>query len=76
MIWSLCRKYTDLSDEEIRIIEHMSETLQPLANLEGADIFIDCPGRDGNAIVVAEAKPECVPSSYKKIGRASCRERV
>ena len=65
VIWSLCRKYTDLSDEEIRIIEHMSETLQPLANLEGADIFIDCPGRDGNAIVVAEAKPECVPSSYK-----------
>ena len=42
VIWSLCRKYTDLSDEEIRIIEHMSETLQPLANLEGADIFIDC----------------------------------
>ena len=40
VIWSLCRKYTDLSDEEIRIIEHMSETLQPLANLEGADIFI------------------------------------
>ena len=65
VIWSLCRKYTDLSDEEVRIIEHMSETLQPLANLEGADIFIDCPGRDGNAIVVAEAKPECVPSSYK-----------
>lgn len=65
-IWQLCRKYTDLSDEEISIIENMAEILQPLANLEDADIFIDCPGRDGDAIVVAEAKPADVPSSYKK----------
>lgn len=64
-IWELCRKHTDLSDEEIRIIEHTSAILQPLANLEDADIFIDCPRRDGDAIVVAEAKPEDVPSSYK-----------
>lgn len=65
-IWKLCRKYTDLSDEEIGIIENMAGVLQPLANLEDADIFIDCPGRDGDAIVVAEAKPADVPSSYKK----------
>lgn len=66
IIWHLCRKYTDLTDEEIEIIENMSRILQPLANLEDADIFIDCPGRDGDAIVVAEAKPADVPSSYKK----------
>ncbi len=66
IIWQLCRKYTDLSDEDIQIIENMSSILQPLANLEDADIFIDCPGRDGDAIVVAEAKPADVPSSYKK----------
>ncbi len=65
-IWRLCRKYTDLSDEEIAIIENMVPLLQPLANLEDADIFIDCPGRDGDAIVVAEAKPDNVPSSYQK----------
>ena len=64
-IWSLCKKYTDLTDEEIHVIEHMAEVLKPLANLEGGDIFIDCPGREGDAIVVAEAKPDCVPSSYK-----------
>ena len=64
-IWSLCKKYTDLTDEEIRVIEHMAGVLKPLANPEGGDIFIDCPGRDGHAIVVAEAKPDCVPSSYK-----------
>jgi len=66
IIEQLCRKYTDLTDEEIPTIEMISSFLQPIANLEDADMFIDCPGRDGDAIVVAEAKPSDVPSSYKK----------
>ena len=66
IIRDLCQKYTDLSEEDISVIEMMSRFLQPIANLEDADIFIDCPGRDGDAIVVAEAKPSDVPSSYKK----------
>lgn len=66
VIEELCKKYTDLTDEEISIIQGMSAVLQPLANLEDADIFIDCPSWDGDAIVVAEAKPSYVPSSYKK----------
>jgi len=65
LIKQLCQEHTDLSGEEIQIIEMMARTLQPLANLEGADIFIDCPCKEGDAIVVAEAKPEDVPSSYK-----------
>ena len=64
-IWSLCRRSTALRDEDITMIENMSATLPLLANLEEADIFIDCPGLDGDAIVVAEAKPTDVPSSYK-----------
>lgn len=66
MIESLCKKYTDLTSEEIKTIQGMCCILQPLANLEDADIFVDCPARDGDAIVVAEAKPQSVPSSYKK----------
>ena len=66
IIQELCKKYTDLTDEEIATIQGMSAVLQPLANLEDADIFIDCPSWDGDAIVVAEAKPSYVPSSYKK----------
>ena len=63
----LCLRYTDLNDEEIGTIRSMCAVLQPLANLEDADIFVDCPCSDGvNAIVVAEAKPSYVPSSYKK----------
>ena len=66
VIRELCKKYTDLTEEEIATIQGMSAVLQPLANLEDADIFIDCPSWDGDAIVVAEAKPSYVPSSYKK----------
>lgn len=66
-IETLCKKYTDLTDYEISIIQGMEMCLQPLANLEDADIFVDCPCRDaGVAIVVAEAKPQSVSSSYKK----------
>ena len=65
-IKQLCKAYTELSEEDIVVIETMAKTLQPLANLEEADIFIDCPCKDGSAIVVAEAKPQGVPSSYKK----------
>ena len=62
IIRELCQKYTDLTEEEIATIQGMSAVLQPLANLEDADIFIDCPSWDGDAIVVAEAKPSYVPS--------------
>ena len=65
-IETLCRRLTDLTDTEINSIRGMAAVLQPLANLEDADIFIDCPTQDGDAIVVAEAKPQSVPSSYKK----------
>ena len=65
LIQQLCREYTDLSEEEIQVIEMMAQTLQPLANLEAADIFVDCPCKDKDAIVVAEAKPEEVPSAYR-----------
>lgn len=65
MIEQLCQEYTELTKEEIQIIQMMAQTLQPLANLEGADIFIDCPCKGGDAIVVAQARAEDVPSSYK-----------
>ena len=67
IIHDLCLQYTDLSESEIAIIQGMSAVLQPIANLEDADIFVDCPcAASPDAIVVSEAKPESVPSSYKK----------
>ena len=64
-IEELCRQYTDLNEEEIGVIQMMAKTLQPLANMEAANMFIDCRCREGDAIVVAEAKPQEAPSAYK-----------
>lgn len=65
-IASLCRYYTTLRRSDVQYLEGVSVVLKTLANLLDADVFIDCPAHDGNAIVVAEAKPDYVPSSYKK----------
>jgi two-component system, sensor histidine kinase PdtaS len=65
IIYELCKQYSDLADDEIASIRIMSSVLQSLANLEDADVFIDCPSENGDSIVVAEAKPSGVPSSYK-----------
>ena len=62
---TLCQKYTDLTDDEITYLEEYSTMLQPLANAEQSDVFIDCRSFTGKtAIVVAEAKPQTVPSNY------------
>lgn len=65
IIRSLCKEHTNLNDEEIGEIEQVAGTLQLLANMEDADIFVDCLTNNGDAIVVAEAKPSYTTSSYK-----------
>ncbi len=66
-IEKLCKEYTNLTDDEIETIKQIGVSLQIMANLEDADFFIDCLTKDNTtAIVVAEAKPQNVPSSYKK----------
>ncbi len=65
-IAALCHYYTELKRDDVLYLEGMSVVLKTLANLQDADVFIDCPTRDGDAIVVAEAKPDYVPSSYRK----------
>lgn len=63
----LCQKYTDLTDDEIAHLEEYNGTLQALANAAQADVFIDCRSHTGrSAIIVGEAKPQTVPSSYSK----------
>jgi two-component sensor histidine kinase len=65
-VYKLCKKFTNLSDEDISKLEIISETLQGIADLVKADVFIDCPTRYPDAaIVIAEAKPTNAPSLYK-----------
>lgn len=64
----LCRKFTDLTEDEIQYLGTFESRLQELADTEEADVFIDCCSSSGkSAIVVAEAKPHTVPSAYEMI---------
>ncbi len=67
IIMGICRKYTDLSQMEVGEIISAAKRLQNMANLFDADAFIDClvSGDSGDAIVVAEAKPNASRSAYK-----------
>jgi len=66
MLRSLCKKYTELSESDIKKLEKMSEILPIIADLVRADVFIDCVTNDPNAaIVVAEAKPTTCTSMYE-----------
>ena len=74
-IKKLCQAYTNLTKEDIEILENLNTFLPLLSETHGGDVFIDCKTWDSNAaIVVAEAlKPG---TSYKEtvVGKLAYRE--
>ncbi|MGE7762625.1 histidine kinase N-terminal domain-containing protein [Peribacillus sp. NPDC097895] len=61
----LCEMHTHLLDKDIQILENLSTNLSLIADLNKANVFIDCPVREGkHAIVVAEACAHSVKSVY------------
>lgn len=61
----LCEMHTNLIDKDICILENLSNNLTLIANLNQANVFIDCPVREGkHAIVVAEQSAHSVKSVY------------
>lgn len=62
----LCKEKVGLQEEDIIYLEGIEKNLQLMAELGGADVFIDCLLPDNTAIVVAESKPKSVKSVYKK----------
>ncbi|EGS29975.1 signal transduction histidine kinase [Peptoniphilus sp. oral taxon 375 str. F0436] len=74
-IKKLCQDYTNLTEEDIEILENLNTFLPLLSETHGGDVFIDCKTWDSNAaIVVAEAlKPG---TSYQEtvIGKLAYRE--
>ncbi|MCG8485626.1 MAG: sensor histidine kinase [Clostridia bacterium] len=67
MLEKLCMQYTNLDEQDIKLLISISEHLPLMANLMKADVFIDCMTREtGVAIVVAEAKPSMYKSMYKE----------
>lgn len=66
MIRDLCHTFTDLSDNDIDILQNISSILPVISELVKADVFIDCLTMDSDvAVVVAEAEPVSVLSLYK-----------
>lgn len=66
MIQDICNAHTDLSPSDIQRVGEVAGILDAVADLMGADLFIDCPTRDRDvAIVVAQARPSNGKSLYK-----------
>ncbi|MFC7392340.1 sensor histidine kinase [Scopulibacillus cellulosilyticus] len=65
-LFSICNKYTNLTEADIRKLEQIAEGLQMTADLAQASVFIDCLTTEHNqAIVVAEAHPKAGPVLYQ-----------
>lgn len=65
MLVTLCRQHADIAEADIEVIQKNAECLDSIAELMGADIFIDCCTRDPDvAVVVAQAQPTSVKSLY------------
>lgn len=59
MLRELCRKYTDLTDSDIKILESIEKNLNYFSLMLNTDIFIDCFFKDETkAVVVAHERPE------------------
>lgn len=62
----LCELYTNLSAEDMEILNNIAFTLQLQADLNNAYMFIDCKMKDSeHAIVVAEAFPRSEEAVYE-----------
>lgn len=66
MFHRICTEYTDLSPAEIAQLDEVRQQLSLMAELTGADVFIDCMTRDGRVIVAAQARPSTAGSAYQK----------
>ena len=64
----LCKNLTNLSKDDIAILEHYDSIIQSIADLNVSNIFVDCLLKNETdfAVVVSEAKPRDV-SSYNYV---------
>lgn len=77
MLREICVEKTDLSPRDIRHLEELSRQLPLMAELTGADVFVDCMTIDGGVVVAAQASPATVASAYQQnvVGQYALRER-
>ncbi|MDQ1002732.1 two-component sensor histidine kinase [Neobacillus niacini] len=67
MLEELCYLHTNLSKEDVLQLQELVGNLPLIADLNKANIFVDCLTKEGkHAIVVAEAAPTTTKPVYKK----------
>ena len=59
-------EHTPLAFADIALLAGTAETMRYAADLLGADVFLDCPTRDGKMIVAAQAGPSSGISMYER----------
>ena len=57
---------SNLTPFDAEQIRRIAEQLPLMAELTGADVFIDCFTTDGRAVVVAQERPQSAASAYRK----------
>lgn len=62
----LCLEHTALSAADIERLESLAGQLPMISDLTGTDIFIDCPTLEGEAIVIAHARPSWKVGAYSE----------
>ena len=61
------RKRTGLSEKDTETLKQTEQMLSMMAELAGADLFIDCMDQEtGIMFVAAQAGPKYMPSAYEK----------
>lgn len=65
MLRQLCQQQTTLSAADIAQLEAIEAQLSLMAELGGADVFIDCMTPSGEIFVAAQAASSTVSSSYE-----------
>ena len=63
MLREICRRHTNLLEEELTTLDRLEAQLPLMAELTGADVFIDCPSGQG-MVVAAHARPSGQRSVY------------
>lgn len=66
MLRHLCEEKTALSPADIAQLEAVAAQLPLMAELGGADVFIDCATPSGEMFVAAQARPSDLGSSYEQ----------
>lgn len=68
MIYELCKKYCNLSSEDVDKLVEVSKSLSLLSDFYESDVFIDVPSiKDNEAIVVTHVKPLKNKSLYNNL---------